>query len=147
MTLLVYRIVIAGLLVVGVYDWFTSFVGAVSLFGLGSSSPLYLWGLPIALSIGAVTLNLITRDILESAQEFKFLRVVWLVFMLFDYYTSFLGIAHIASGTLFEVSLANLGAVFKALTGEMRLVVAILSLIVVVSPMSAFMIIKKADEL
>jgi hypothetical protein len=148
MRLYVYRATLTALFIVGVYDWFTSFLGAAALFKLTKSSPFYLWGFPVAISIGATALNMITIDIWEYRNRLLFLKFVWVAFLIYDYYTSYLGIAEIViGGNLFKLTFHSLFSVFRELTIELNIMVFVLAFIVVASPMSAFIIVHKMETL
>jgi len=144
----VYRLAIVGLLVVGAYDLFTSFVGAVSLFNLSGESPLYFWGLPAAIGIGAFSLNLITQAIWDKRQGMRGIMLVWGAFLIYDYYTSYLGLANIVrGGEPWKMNLASIETVIQVLSLEQVAAITIIALIVVVSPMTAFVVIRRLSEL
>ncbi len=147
MTNYVYKAVIIALFVVGVYDWFTSFMGAVAIFKLTENSPIYLWGFPVAISIGAIALNFITLDIWKETDRFSLMRFVWIAFLMYDFYTSYLGISQmVTGGNLLDWTYTSMFSAVSDLPFESIIVVLVLSFIVVVSPMSAFRIIKRLDS-
>jgi len=104
--------------------------------------------LPAAIGIGAFSLNLITQAIWDKRQGMRGIMLVWGAFLIYDYYTSYLGLANIVrGGEPWKMNLASIETVIQVLSLEQVAAITIIALIVVVSPMTAFVVIRRLSEL
>src|SRR5262249_11455595 len=95
---MLYRVIGVLLIPAILYDWFTSLLGAAAAFQLNASSPLYVWGIPVVISLTALSINALTTDIFSEANPNGWLALFWFICIVYDSYTTYLGLAHIASG-------------------------------------------------
>lgn len=110
-------LVIISLVTVSVFDWFTSFMGATAFFNLGKNSPIHLWAIPMFVSLGALMFNALTPEIINSRKKINEENSnsipipvvgIWVIAMIYDIYTTYLGLAHIKQGgSLFDMKPMN----------------------------------------
>src|SRR4051812_18018943 len=97
--MLFYRIVMVCLAPCVAYDWLKSFLGAVAIFNIGQNSPIYFWGIPLALSFGAVGMNFVTTDVMaQNGGAPGFMKIFWFVGLVYDAFTTFIGLTQVKVG-------------------------------------------------
>lgn len=119
------------------YDVVTSIGGGFAVFGLSnytSPNPIIL-AFPIALAVGATALNFWTAQIWAESGSLALLRFAWFLFIVFDSYTTFLGIiGFMTSGGLWSFPHGSIEQAYNTLGQERFIFAAGASLIVVMSP-------------
>jgi hypothetical protein len=142
-----YRIIVWVCIPPILYDWFTSFIGAVAALNLGANSPLPYWGLPLVVSLTALAINALTTDIFGEREVNPWLGLFWFVCLAYDAYTTYLGVAHIASGYgMTNIVETNLIHVLLRLPIETSIFLAFASAVLVASPMFCFWVEKKINQ-
>ncbi len=139
-----YKVIIAMLVPCVAYDWLTSLVGAIAFFDLQSGAPFYMWGIPIAISIGAVAMNFMTTDILGQDGAPSWIKGFWLMCIVFDGYTTLLGLGHVKmGGGIFSIPTTVVGELLGKAGFEGLVVLLIATAVFVASPMAVFWLWKK----
>ena len=122
------------------YDIATSIGGGFAVFNISNigSTNTIITVFPIALGIGAIALNFWTKQIWS---EGNILSLIWILFLLFDVYTTFLGVVGFMSGNgLWAFPHSSIGEALNSLSVEKLLFAIVASGVVVVSPMSCNLI-------
>lgn len=131
-----------------VYDFLTSLIGGYALFSLGTDDPLQdqsrllLHGIPWTLAAGAVVLNYWTLLLWRATENsMRFLRLPWILFLGYDFYTTFLGVAGLLDGAeLFAFKFKSIGSVVDTLGTEQIVITLIISCVIVITPMTMYLI-------
>ena len=141
-----YWVIIVMLAPCVAYDWLTSLVGAIAFFGLQSGAPIYMWGIPVAISIGAIGMNFMTTEIFGQEGAPEWIKGFWFMCIVFDAYTTFLGLGHVKmGGGIFSIPTTNVIELFKKVGPEGLIVLAIATSVFVASPMACFWLWKKTQ--
>jgi hypothetical protein len=134
---------ICALLPLVFYDVVTSIGGGFAVFGISdyNSASSLLGAFPIALAIGATALNFWTGQIWAEGSSLAVIRLAWFLFILFDLYTTLLGVVgFMTGGGTWFFPHRTLEQAFNALGQEKSLFAIGASLIVTLSPMTCNMI-------
>jgi hypothetical protein len=138
--MLFYRIVMLCLAPCVAYDWFTSFLGAAAIFNISEKSPGYFWGIPIALSFGAVGMNFVTTDVMaKDGGAPGFMRIFWFICLIYDAFTTFIGLTQVKVGEgLFAIRTIDPLVIMKQLTPMEAVAFIVGTMVFVVSPMASW---------
>jgi hypothetical protein len=128
------------------YDWLTSFLGAVAIFNITANSAWYMWGIPCALSFGAVGMNFVTTEVMaEQGGAPAFMKIFWFLCILFDVYTTFLGLVQIkVGGGFFSIRTIDPTVIFAQMSLPELVAFAVATMVFVVSPMACWWLLKRS---
>jgi len=144
-TMFFYRVVMICLIPCVVYDWLTSFLGAVAIFNISSTSPAYFWGIPLAMSVGAVGMNFVTTEVMAEDGAPDFMKIFWFLCILFDVYTTFLGLIQVKlGGGIFSIKTINPLTAFGRTELPELAAFLIATMVFVVSPMATWWLWKRS---
>jgi hypothetical protein len=128
------------------YDWLTSFLGAIAIFNITESSPAYLWGIPLAMSIGAVGMNFVTTEVMAKDGAPVFMKVFWFLCIVFDVYTTFLGLVQVkVGGGIFSIKTINPTTIFSQTNLAELIPFLVATMVFVVSPMASWWLFKRSQ--
>lgn len=141
-----YRVVMVCLIPCVIYDWLTSFLGAVAIFNISGNSPLYLWGIPFAMSVGAVGMNFVTTEVMaEKGGAPAFMKMFWFLCILFDVYTTFLGLIQVkVGGGFFSIKTIDPAVIFANIELPALGAFLVATMVFVVSPMACWWLWKRS---
>lgn len=123
------------------WDWATSLLGIIGIFGVISFElqylPVYITAIIASLIIVALSLNF--EEIWPSGSQYRFLRYVHGIAILFDAYTSYLGTAqHILlreTTTATASIIIDSGYVWEYTSFEQKIILLFITILVTISPM------------
>lgn len=140
-----YWLIIIALIPCVFYDWVTSLLGAIAIFGISNESSPVFWGIPIAISIGAVAMNFMTTDVMAKNGAPEWMKIFWFLCILFDLYTTFLGLVQVRfGGEFFSIKTTDLIYIYSSLKITESLAFVVAALVFVVSPMATFWLWKRS---
>ena len=127
-------------------DWLLSFLGAKAFFNESQSPPALIWFIAGVLSVTALVMNFLTTEIFaETGSQGSLLKTLWIVCVIYDGYTTLIGIANMVAGAgLFSIATMNLFDLARTFTPQGMLFVLVASTILVASPMMAYWLLKKS---
>jgi hypothetical protein len=143
-----YRIVMVCLLPCVAYDWLTSFLGAVAIFNITQNSPAYFWGIPLAMSVGAVGMNFVTTEVMaETGGAPGFMKLFWFLCIVFDIYTTFLGLVQVkVGGGLFSIQTIDPMQILPRTNPTELGAFLVATMVFVVSPMACWWLWKRSHS-
>ena len=123
------------------YDGLTSVIGGHAILGIENRADehILLVALPWFCAAAAMVMNFWTFPIWkETKHTMPFLRIPWILFLLYDAYTSFLGVAGLLSGGqgLFDFRYRSVAEVTANFETEQIVFAVVLACLVVVTPMT-----------
>jgi len=126
-------------------DWVLSFLGAKAFFSDANSTGLVII-IALVLSLTALVMNFLTNEIfIEAGAHGSFLRALWFVCILYDYYTTLVGIANMVAGAgMFSIATMNIFRLVQYFTLASGVFVLVGSTIFVASPMMTYWLWKKS---
>jgi hypothetical protein len=125
------------------YDGYTSYSGAAAYFGQSQNESIILWGLPLILALTSVVVNFMTVDILADSSA-GFVKFFWFICLVFDLYTTFVGLGNFKiSGQVAQVNTLNISQIAQRVDPETMLFLLIGTLLITVSPMFSFWLLKR----
>jgi hypothetical protein len=125
------------------YDGYTSYSGAVTYFGAAITKSEVLWALPIVLSVTALVVNFMTVEIL-SDNSVGFVKFFWFVCLIFDCYTTFVGLGNFKiTGDVSQANALNISQIAREVDTETMLFLFIGMLLITISPMFSFWLLKR----
>ncbi len=127
-------------------DWLLSFLGAKAFFSESRVDILLVMIISGILSLTALVMNFLTSEILgEEGAHGSFLRFLWFICIIYDFYTTVVGIANMVAGAgFFAIATMNIADLLKYFTPASGVFVLVGSTIFVTSPMMTYWLWKKS---